>query len=79
MMTDSKELLANYASSGSESAFRESMGFIVLPDPANENVLRFSCITCRHVDRIEVGGGYVGAQFDRHLFRAPLKPQLWPI
>jgi tetratricopeptide (TPR) repeat protein len=48
------------------------MGYVVLLDPTNEKVLRFSYIRCRQVDRIEVGRGYIWAQFDRHLYRASL-------
>jgi len=28
----------------------------------------------RAVDRIQVGGGYLWAQYDRHLYRVPLNP-----
>ena len=48
------------------------MGYIALVDPARDKVLGFAYVQAKTVDRIQVGGGYVWAQFDWHLYRTPL-------
>jgi hypothetical protein len=48
------------------------MGYIALVDPKENRVRKFAYIRARQVDQIQVGGGYVWAQFDGHLYRAPL-------
>jgi len=48
------------------------MGYIALVDPARDKVLHFANVPAKVVDRIQIGGGYVWAQFDWHLYRAPL-------
>jgi hypothetical protein len=37
-----------------------------------DKVLKFAYVRARSVDRIQVGGGCVWAQFDWHLYKAPL-------
>jgi tetratricopeptide (TPR) repeat protein len=48
------------------------MGYIALMDPMQDKVRRFAYIPASTVDRIQIGGGYVWAQFDWHLYRALL-------
>ena len=48
------------------------MGYIALVDPVQDKVVHFAYIEAQTVDRIQIGGGYVWAQFDWHLYRAPL-------
>ena len=48
------------------------MGYIALVDTDQDKVLKFAYIISRAVDKIQVAGGYVWAQFDWHLYRAPL-------
>lgn len=47
-------------------------GYIALVDLKENKVTKFSRITARSVDQIQIGGGYVWAQFDWQLFRAPI-------
>jgi hypothetical protein len=47
-------------------------GFIALVDLKQAKVRKYCHIHAAGVDRIQVGGGYVWAQFDWHLYRAPL-------
>ena len=47
-------------------------GFITLVDLKELKVRKFCHIHAPGVDRIQVGGGYVWAQFDWHLYRAAL-------
>ena len=47
-------------------------GAIALVDLTSGKVRKFSHISAESVDRIQIGGGYVWAQFDWHLYRAPL-------
>jgi hypothetical protein len=46
--------------------------YIALVDPEQGKVLKFAYVRARSVDRIQVGGGCVWAQFDWHLYKAPL-------
>jgi hypothetical protein len=46
------------------------MGYIALVNPVQDKVLGFAYVQAKVVDRIQVGGGYVWAQFDWHLYRA---------
>ena len=48
------------------------MGFVALVDPQEHKVLKCGYVNARAVDRIEVAGGYVWAQFGQHLYRAAL-------
>ena len=48
------------------------MGYIALVNPAQDKVLGFAYVQAKTVDRIQIGGGYVWAQFDWHLYRALL-------
>jgi hypothetical protein len=48
------------------------MGYVALVNPVQDKVLGFAYVQAKVVDRIQVGGGYVWAQFDWHLYRAPL-------
>lgn len=48
------------------------MGYIALLDPKEDQVLKLTYIHSRDVNKIQVGGGYIWAQFDWHLYRAPL-------
>ena len=48
------------------------MGYIALVDPVQDKVLHFAYVQAKAVDCIQVAGGYVWAQFDWHLYRAPL-------
>ena len=48
------------------------MGYIALVDPAQDKVLGFTYVQAKTVNHIQVGGGYVWAQFDWHLYRALL-------
>ncbi len=47
-------------------------GAIALVDLNSCKVRKFCHIAAAGVDRIQIGGGYVWAQFDWHLYRAPL-------
>jgi tetratricopeptide (TPR) repeat protein len=47
-------------------------GYIAAFD-LNQNKIRASCsIAAKSVDRLQVAGGYLWAQFDKHLYKAPL-------
>ena len=48
------------------------MGYIALVDPVQDKVLHFAYVQAKAVDCIQIAGGYVWAQFDWHLYRAPL-------
>ena len=48
------------------------MGYIALIDPTRLQVKRFTNIHAESVEKIQVGGGYVWAQFNGYLYRAPL-------
>jgi hypothetical protein len=48
------------------------LGYVAVVDLTQEKVKRFAYIKANEVDRIRVGGGYVWAQFDWHLYRASL-------
>jgi hypothetical protein len=48
------------------------MGYIALVNPVQDKVLSFAYVQAKVVDRIQVGGSYIWAQFDWHLYRAPL-------
>ena len=43
-----------------------------LLDPARDELLHFALVQADTVERIQIAGGYVWAQFDWHLYRAPL-------
>lgn len=47
-------------------------GFIAHIDPRQEKLLGLAYVNAPKVDRIQTGGGYIWAQFDWHLYRAPL-------
>jgi hypothetical protein len=47
-------------------------GFISLLDLEHNKVLNWCHIQTRSVDHIQIGGGYIWAQFDKHLHRAAL-------
>jgi hypothetical protein len=47
-------------------------GFITLVDLKDCKVRKYCHIRAAGVDRIQIGGGYIWAQFDWHLYRAPL-------
>jgi hypothetical protein len=47
-------------------------GYIALVDLKENKVTKFSHISARSVDQIQIGGGYVWAQFDWQLYRAPI-------
>ncbi len=47
-------------------------GYLGLVDIPRRELRKICYIPARTVDRIQVGGGYVWAQFDKHLHRAPL-------
>jgi len=46
--------------------------FVALVDPAQDKVLKFAYVPQRSVEQIEVGGGYLWAQCEKHLYKAPL-------
>ena len=46
--------------------------YVALVDPVQAKILKFAYVRARSVDRIQVGGGCVWAQFDWHLYKAPL-------
>jgi hypothetical protein len=48
------------------------MGYIALVNPEQNQILKFAYVPARSVDKIQTGGGYVWAQFNGHLHRAPL-------
>jgi hypothetical protein len=48
------------------------VGYIALVNPVQDKVRRFAYVQASAVNRIQVGGGYVWAQFDWHLYRARL-------
>jgi tetratricopeptide (TPR) repeat protein len=48
------------------------MGYIALVDPVQDKVLHFAYVKAESVDRIQIAGGYMWAQFDWHLYRVPL-------
>lgn len=47
-------------------------GSIALVDLKDCKVRKYCHIRCNNVDHIEIAGGYLWAQFDRHLYRIPL-------
>lgn len=46
-------------------------GYMANLDPSQDKLLHIAYVKTRTVDRIQVGGGYVWAQFEGNLFRAP--------
>lgn len=48
------------------------VGFIARYDSRDETLRAFCYIPAEYVHRLQVGGGYLWAQFDRHLYRVPL-------
>jgi len=46
--------------------------YVALVDPAQDEVLKFAYVRARSVDKIQVGGGCVWAQFDWHLYKTSL-------
>jgi hypothetical protein len=46
--------------------------FVALVDPAQDKVLKFAYVPARTVEQIELGGGYLWAQCEKHLYRTPL-------
>ena len=46
--------------------------YVALVDPENGALRKFAYHNARTVSRIQVGGGFVWAQFDQHLYRASL-------
>lgn len=48
------------------------MGYIALLDTKDNQIRKIAYIRAKSVDQIQVGGGYVWAQYDWHLHRASL-------
>ena len=48
------------------------LGYIALLDVDQDKTIKFAHIKSSAVDRIQIAGGYVWAQFDWHLYRVPL-------
>ena len=48
------------------------LGYIAQVDPIHDQVLHFAFVKSPTVDRLQIGGGYLWAQFEDHLYRAPL-------
>jgi hypothetical protein len=48
------------------------MGFVAVVEPSTLRVRKYAYHNERAIDRIQVAGGYVWAQHDQHLYRAPL-------
>jgi hypothetical protein len=46
--------------------------YLALVDPARDRVLKFAYVSARSLTQIQVGGGCVWAQFDKHLYKASL-------
>ena len=46
--------------------------YLALVDPVQDKVLRFAYVSARAVDQIQLGGGSVWAQCEKHLYKAPL-------
>ena len=46
--------------------------YLALVDPAHDKVLKFAYVSARSLAQIQVGGDCVWAQFDKHLYQAPL-------
>lgn len=47
-------------------------GYVAVVDLNRKVIRKLSRVPARNVDQLEVGGGYIWAKFDRHLYRAPL-------
>ncbi len=47
-------------------------GYLAMIDVATRSVRRICYIRARSVDRIQIAGGFIWAQFDQHLYRAAL-------
>lgn len=48
------------------------MGYLAWVDPVQDVIKKFANIPAYCVDKIQVGGGYVWAQYNGYLYRAPL-------
>jgi hypothetical protein len=48
------------------------MGYIGCLDRDQNIIRKFAIIPAQWVDKIQIGGGYVWAQFNWHLYRVPL-------
>jgi hypothetical protein len=48
------------------------LGFIARVAPDSNLVRRYAYVRACSVDHLQVASGYLWAQFDRHLYRAPL-------
>ena len=46
--------------------------FVALVDPAQDKVLKFAYVPAQTVEQIELGCGFLWAQCEKHLYRAPL-------
>jgi hypothetical protein len=47
-------------------------GYIALVNPARNQVLKYAHLPAQSVDKLQVAGGYLWAQFNSHLHRTPL-------
>jgi hypothetical protein len=48
------------------------MGCVVQIDPDVDRVIKWAYVNSQRVDQIQVGGGYLWAKYDDHLYRVPL-------
>jgi tetratricopeptide (TPR) repeat protein len=48
------------------------LGYIAQVDPVQDKILHFAYVKSPTVDRIQIAGGYVWAQFDWRLYRVPI-------
>ena len=46
--------------------------YLALVDPAQDKVLKYAYVSARSVDQIELGGGWLWAQCEKHLYKASL-------
>ena len=46
--------------------------YLALVDPAQDKVVKYAYVSARSVDQIELGGGYLWAQCEKHLYKTPL-------
>ena len=47
-------------------------GYLALVDLKERRIKKLAYISTRAVDQIQLGGGYIWASFDKHLYRAAI-------
>ena len=49
------------------------LGYVALVDLESNKLKKFAYVPARSVDRIQIGGGWLWVQFDKHIYRVSLR------